>query len=192
VIVSALFFALIHGNLVQGPMTFFLGLALGMITVRTQSLRPAIYIHVILNTSSVLKGYLLQPLEQDFSTILNIASQVGIVLLAFVLVIINWGKVKTFLNVMARRPDQSLQQTDMTEANESEAINTVPVDISTVSADTHAGECVFVHPTDSAEANVVPHRPPRRWFYFWTSWSTLIALILFTLNMLLSIKAISM
>lgn len=55
---SALIFALMHNSLSQLPFTFVLGLLLGYITVRTQSILPAMLIHFLNNGLSVTAEYL--------------------------------------------------------------------------------------------------------------------------------------
>ncbi|MCL2106158.1 MAG: CPBP family intramembrane metalloprotease [Oscillospiraceae bacterium] len=55
---SALLFALLHGNMVQAPFAFVCGLALGYITVRSGSLWPAMVVHFINNGFSVLVSYM--------------------------------------------------------------------------------------------------------------------------------------
>ncbi len=58
IIVSAVVFGLMHGNLVQIPFAFFAGLALGFITVKSGSIWPAVVVHFINNAISVAAGYL--------------------------------------------------------------------------------------------------------------------------------------
>ena len=53
VLVSAVVFGLIHGNFTQIPFAFVVGLVLGYITVKTNSLLPAIIIHFLNNGISV-------------------------------------------------------------------------------------------------------------------------------------------
>ncbi len=54
VIVSAIFFGLIHGNVLQVPFATILGLILGWLTVRTGSIVPAVLLHFVNNATSVL------------------------------------------------------------------------------------------------------------------------------------------
>ena len=53
VIVSAIMFGLMHGNFMQIPFAFVVGLVLGFVTVKTNSLLPAIIIHFCNNAISV-------------------------------------------------------------------------------------------------------------------------------------------
>jgi membrane protease YdiL (CAAX protease family) len=211
VIVSALFFSLIHGNFVQSPMAFVFGLALGIITLRTGSLRPAIYIHVIHNTNSVLMEYLLQPLGADLSTRLGLAFRVIVILLAIALAILNRNTIKTFLNVMAKKV--------ITKKTSMDASSVVPASINTdtnvgldsAGVDTAEG-CQAIDTAEGcqtidtnvdvpvglsadsgspvpSEEDAAPYGP-RRWFCFWTSWSMWLALILYIIILASSIKPI--
>lgn len=58
VLVSSLFFGLIHGNLVQIPFAFIVGLALSFAVIKTGSLLPSIIVHFTVNCSSVLVSIL--------------------------------------------------------------------------------------------------------------------------------------
>lgn len=53
-ILSALFFAALHMNLIQGVNTFFLGIILGAIYLKTNSLIPCIFLHFINNTFCII------------------------------------------------------------------------------------------------------------------------------------------
>lgn len=57
IVVSATFFGLVHGNFQQIPFAFGVGLVLGYATVYTGSMFPAIIIHAINNTMSVILSY---------------------------------------------------------------------------------------------------------------------------------------
>ncbi|MBR5370692.1 MAG: CPBP family intramembrane metalloprotease [Oscillospiraceae bacterium] len=56
IFLSAFFFALAHQNPVQMIFTFPLGIFLGYITMRHNSLTPAILVHILVNTVSVLSA----------------------------------------------------------------------------------------------------------------------------------------
>ncbi len=57
IVVSSLLFGVIHGNFVQMPFAFFVGLAFGYTVVRTGSLVPVVIIHFINNATSDLLVY---------------------------------------------------------------------------------------------------------------------------------------
>lgn len=50
IIVSSIFFAMFHMNLVQLPTPLFMGLILGFVTIETHSIYPAILFHILNNT----------------------------------------------------------------------------------------------------------------------------------------------
>ena len=50
ILVSSLFFAMFHMNLVQLPTPLLMGLILGFVTLRTRSVYPAILFHILNNT----------------------------------------------------------------------------------------------------------------------------------------------
>lgn len=52
--VSSLLFGLVHGNLVQAPMAFITGLAIGFFVLRTGSLRTGMLIHFVNNALAVV------------------------------------------------------------------------------------------------------------------------------------------
>lgn len=54
ILISALMFGLIHGNIVQIPFAFIIGLVAGFITVKTGSIIPAMITHFLVNCSSVV------------------------------------------------------------------------------------------------------------------------------------------
>lgn len=60
VIAAALCFGLMHCNLIQAPFAFIVGLSLGYFVIRTGSLWPAILIHALNNTVSLVFSYLSQ------------------------------------------------------------------------------------------------------------------------------------
>lgn len=57
VLTSAIMFGLIHGNFQQMPFAFMVGLVLGFVTVKCNSIWPAVLIHFYNNFSSVVFDY---------------------------------------------------------------------------------------------------------------------------------------
>ncbi len=57
VMVSSILFGLIHGNFQQIPFAFMVGLILGFVTVKCNSIWPAVFIHFYNNLSSVIFDY---------------------------------------------------------------------------------------------------------------------------------------
>ena len=69
VIVTALLFGLMHGNVQQGILGVLVGLFLGKIVIRHNSLTPSIMVHIALNTSSTLISVLLALLPENIGNV---------------------------------------------------------------------------------------------------------------------------
>ena len=54
IIVSAISFGIMHGNIIQGTYTFVLGLLFAREDIKENNLLPSIIMHITINTSSVL------------------------------------------------------------------------------------------------------------------------------------------
>lgn len=54
ILMSAFLFGLLHGNIVQIPFAFIIGIVFGFITIKTSSLIPAMITHFLVNCSSVI------------------------------------------------------------------------------------------------------------------------------------------
>lgn len=88
IIVSSLFFALLHGNLTQGILTFFMGVALGYIYVKTGSLITCIAAHMINNCLAVVEMYF------EMNAVLAEAVSFVILLVPAVVFVIRNRKIK--------------------------------------------------------------------------------------------------
>ena len=75
IVITAVLFGLIHGNVLQLPFAFILGIMLGWLTVQTGSIWPAVVFHFTNNATSVLLSWLEQFTDQDdaITTILFLA-----------------------------------------------------------------------------------------------------------------------
>lgn len=62
---SAILFALVHGNLVQIPFAFMVGIALGFLVVETNSIWTGVIIHFLNNLLAVCMDYLLEVLPEE-------------------------------------------------------------------------------------------------------------------------------
>ncbi len=86
---SALFFALAHQNIPQGVLAFLLGILLGYITIKHNSLVPAIIVHFVVNVTSTVFTQLGQiaPLSADkvFTLVSIIIFILGIIMLLYTL-----------------------------------------------------------------------------------------------------------
>jgi len=53
IIIQAIFFAVFHGNIIQMSYAFFIGIILGILVYKSNSLYPAIILHILNNTMSI-------------------------------------------------------------------------------------------------------------------------------------------
>lgn len=67
IIVSALVFGLMHGNLVQIPFAFILGLFFGYAVIKTGTIWTAVIIHFLNNFFSILSDYLLSGVSNNIA-----------------------------------------------------------------------------------------------------------------------------
>lgn len=67
--ISAVVFALMHGNLVQAPFALIAGFAIGYFTVKTGTLWTGIIIHGLNNFISIALSYIIEYLGQDIGTV---------------------------------------------------------------------------------------------------------------------------
>ncbi|MFD3158122.1 CPBP family intramembrane glutamic endopeptidase [Haloimpatiens sp. FM7330] len=83
VIISALFFAIMHGNVIQGVNTFLLGSLIGIIFIKTRSLYLCMFAHFINNTLRIITSGILQQTTTlgKFSIISIIPIVIGLVML---------------------------------------------------------------------------------------------------------------
>lgn len=65
VLMSSAIFALMHGNLIQVPFAMFSGVALGIFSIKTGSIWPAIMAHAINNGLSVAISYLIKIVGEE-------------------------------------------------------------------------------------------------------------------------------
>lgn len=89
VVLSAALFALFHGNVLQIPFAFILGLAMGYLTVQTDSIWPAVMLHFTNNLMSVLLSFFgkYSPGQESVITtvVFAVVAAVGAVILTVVL-----------------------------------------------------------------------------------------------------------
>ncbi len=86
---SALFFALAHENIPQGVLAFLLGILLGYITIKHNSLVPAMIVHFVVNVTSTVFTQLdrIAPLSADkvFTLVSIIIFILGLIMLLYTL-----------------------------------------------------------------------------------------------------------
>lgn len=91
--IQALAFALLHGNLVQGAYAFFLGLALGYVYQKYRNIWICMFLHGVINLSSVFVGALMEMICKGKLMAEGIVCVVAAVLLALCFKIL--GGIKT-------------------------------------------------------------------------------------------------
>lgn len=79
IIISAVLFGFMHGNFTQTPVTFLTGLVLGYLTVKTNSIIPAIILHFVNNGWAVIYDILSKLTSED--TMLWVESGVALALI---------------------------------------------------------------------------------------------------------------
>lgn len=93
VVISALLFALMHMNLVQGVNTFFLGIILGFIYIKTKSIYLSIFGHFINNTIGLIVPEIIVKLGLKSNIIFEITiASFGLVIMALGCYFINKKK----------------------------------------------------------------------------------------------------
>ena len=98
IVASSLLFAFMHASLIQFPFAFLVGLILGFVTVKTNSIWPAVIIHAMNNFVSVVFSFLNETLNKGtaniiFSLFLIVLFAISAVSIAMV------SKDKEFLKV---------------------------------------------------------------------------------------------
>ena len=88
IVMSALIFGFMHGNLIQIPFAFIAGLALGFVAVKCGSLWGAVLLHAIVNTVSILTQFISDAFSMEianvaYSVYLIVALIVGVFGLLF-------------------------------------------------------------------------------------------------------------
>ncbi len=102
ILLTAFLFGLMHENLMQFLFTFPLGILLGYITIRHNSVTPAIIVHIAVNSSGVALALGERFLSQGTMHIVNISYTLGILLLGSISLL--------YLLVTERLPDQTPHQ----------------------------------------------------------------------------------
>lgn len=101
VIVSAVIFGLMHGNFAQIPFAFVIGIYLGFLTIKTQSVWPGVILHFLNNFFSITLSYL----TRDFSDILG-----GVVSFSYIMVLMLIGVLGFVILVKTGEKDFSFDK----------------------------------------------------------------------------------
>lgn len=100
ILISALFFGLLHGNFIQIPFAFIIGLAVAFITIKTGTIIPAIITHFLVNFSSIIVSIINDNNLADSALTEGIYSAfVFIVLAAGIIAAYKLSKIKGFFKL---------------------------------------------------------------------------------------------
>ncbi len=95
VVISAILFGLMHGNLVQGIFAFILGIALGICVIMTDSLWPAIIAHFLNNLmATILNEVVTLQVTEEMAGLISLAYMMGIMvigIIALIIVLVKYG-----------------------------------------------------------------------------------------------------
>ncbi|WLF70402.1 CPBP family intramembrane metalloprotease [Clostridium septicum] len=101
IIIQAILFGIFHGNLIQGMYTIPLALVLGYVTYRTNSLLPAIMIHIVNNTAATVMPMFLTGVDitMPLVIILLILGLLGVILPLRFIIKKNPKKIDSYTNI---------------------------------------------------------------------------------------------
>ena len=107
ILISSLLFGIMHGNFEQIPFAFLIGLGLGFMTVKSGSIWPAVIVHALNNSVSVLFTYLpdsLPVLAIDVIYILILTVALALGIFGFLII----GNKKELLSIENKTTQNSL------------------------------------------------------------------------------------
>lgn len=84
VVTSAFLFGMLHGNLAQIPFAFVLGLFLGYVRVKTDSMLPSILIHFGNNFYAVIMTTLSGTLSEEMGYVVDSATMIILIVIGFI------------------------------------------------------------------------------------------------------------
>ena len=104
IFMSALFFSLAHENIAQGILTFLVGILLGYIATKHDSIIPCIVVHFTINSYSMLTS-LLNEFDQELANVFSGLTAIIILVGGAVLIVYNHNKKR----LPNKTPRQSLR-----------------------------------------------------------------------------------
>lgn len=102
IVMSALLFGLLHGNMAQTPMAFLIGLILGYVAAKSGNIRQTIFMHMVNNTLAMLPQAVYYFAPQYEKYLDNAAFAIDLVEIAFAVIALIWFAVKHHKGVKAR------------------------------------------------------------------------------------------
>ncbi|MGN0202793.1 MAG: lysostaphin resistance A-like protein [Candidatus Cryptobacteroides sp.] len=105
IVISALFFAAIHGNLWQGVSAFLIGCLFGYVYYRTGSLKLTMLMHCVNNTFSVLLAHFGSEAIKEADTILDVLPGWEYAVVFAVSALVVWYFIRTLSRIAAVNPN---------------------------------------------------------------------------------------
>lgn len=88
VLVSSILFGLVHGNLVQIPFAFIVGLVCGYITIKTGTILPSVLLHLLNNGTSVLLDIAMKSVDNNTAELISNGGMCLLMIISFITVVI--------------------------------------------------------------------------------------------------------
>ena len=110
ILVSSVLFGLMHANFLQTPCTFIAGLILGFLTVRLNSILPAMIIHFLNNFSAVILTIIEKNFGSYYQTLVQNLFSLTLILIGILCLIYILNKDKNFFSIQRSTSVLNLKQ----------------------------------------------------------------------------------
>ena len=110
ILVSSVLFGLMHANFLQTPCTFIAGLILGFLTVRLNSILPAMIIHFLNNFSAVILTIIEKNFGSYYQTLVQNLFFLTLILIGILCLIYILNKDKNFFSIQRSTSALNLKQ----------------------------------------------------------------------------------
>lgn len=110
ILVSSVLFGLMHANFLQTPGTFIVGLILGFLTVRLNSILPAMIIHFLNNFSAVILTIIEKNFGSYYQTLVQNLFFLTLILIGILCLIYILNKDKNFFSIQRSTSALNLKQ----------------------------------------------------------------------------------
>lgn len=126
---TACVFGFMHGNLIQAPFALMVGIVLAYITIKTESIIPAMLIHFANNANSVVTNYMINNVNEDTASRYFAISLVVVMILAvgcFVYLVVKNSKRQDTKRVLFSEPRIYKSRYELTEWQKFKAFISAP------------------------------------------------------------------
>ncbi len=103
IVISAILFGLMHGNMAQTPMAFMLGLTMGYVAMKSGNIRQTIFIHMVNNIVATVPEIVIYFCPQYYEHFQYMYEAIDIVTILFAICALIYFIVKHHKGVAARR-----------------------------------------------------------------------------------------